>query len=168
MTLPVPGAKLYLCKSPDIAAMIHRRASSLSFAHVVELQVGPACGITAAQWRALNPTDDPGKPVSMATHRGHHANMRPDRIRDMHERAFEVIAGRLNDDDLLRGKRLRVETRVWLREVTTRAAASAMYGRENPIAWDPSLIEDLKWVHRLSCATVEPLLLCFIFCCLPP
>jgi hypothetical protein len=143
ITVPVPGSRMYLCKSPDVAAMVHRKASTLTFAHVVEFQVKPTCGVPDEVWKALNPDGDPKMPVSMATHRSHHANMRPDRLAGMHERAFEIIERHLNGS-LGNCDRKRIDLLGWLREILTLSSASALYGKENPIAWDHTLVEELE------------------------
>jgi hypothetical protein len=138
---------MYLVKSPDTVALIHRHSRTLRFLDVAILQVTGTMGFTRDTWDKLNPTADEDQPVSRATHKGHHANMVPSKIHDMHDRSFDVIANRLNGMALTEPEVMQV--RPWLRNMMTVAAAAAMYGEDNPIVWDPSLIEDMKWASHL-------------------
>lgn len=60
---------------------------------------------------------------------------------DMERNAFAVLAKHLNE---IGTDGLQIKWYKWIRDTITRTAADAVYGPENPVATDPSLI-DLVW-----------------------
>lgn len=132
---------MYLVKDPDIAALVHRNARTLSFVPIVELQTSGTCSISPEMWDRLN-HGDPDKAVSRAIHKSHHANLAHTKIYDMHERSFAILADGLNSVKLAQGP-VSIRLREWLRPMLTEASAASMYGAENPVAWDKGLIEDM-------------------------
>jgi hypothetical protein len=96
--------------------------------------------ITIAEYEGLNPDGDPTYPVVRELERVTHTAMAPARIRDMHERGCEVVSAEFNRLP----REFETELHAWLKIAFTKSSASALYGHDNPIKSDHSLIQALE------------------------
>lgn len=116
-------------------ALIHRHSRTLTFSDIITLQLTRTMGFTPSMWEHYK-----DKPTEREAHKAQHANLAPNKIHDMHERSFNVLS-----DSLDVTSEVTVRIGPWLRGIMMRAGATALYGEDNPLAWDSSLIEEMKY-----------------------
>lgn len=88
-----------------------------------------------------NPSGDPSLPELRAISRNSHTKLRPNKDPAMFATGQDYIRG------VLRGipaEGTKVDLLPWLHSVMSNANAAALYGRDNPVAWDRGFLQTIQ------------------------
>lgn len=88
-----------------------------------------------------NPSGDPSLPELRANSRNSHTKLRPNKDPAMFAAGQNHIRGVL---DAIPAEGVLVDLLPWLHSVMSNAGAAALYGRENPVAWDPGFLQTVQ------------------------
>ena len=90
---------------------------------------------------STNPSGDPSLPEVRANSRNSHAKLMPNKDPGMFAAGQEHIRGVLEG---VPAEGLVVDLLPWLGGVMSNAGAAALYGRDNPVAWDPGFLQTIQ------------------------
>lgn len=139
VTLPLtPTFSMYLVGDPEAVRQVHRNSTTLVFEDMANWVVQRVTGVDKAVYDSL-----PQGPVMKDVFRVHQTTMLPGpKMADMLHRAYETLRKKLAEVDEVEGKVGKLDDVVrWL---ITEAGAKAMFGEDNPVTDDPSLVEKLR------------------------
>lgn len=88
-----------------------------------------------------NPSGDPTLPELRANSRSSHTKLRPNKDPAMFVTGQNHIRSVL---DAIPPKSVLVDLLPWLHGVMANASAAALYGRDNPVAWDPTFLQAIQ------------------------
>lgn len=88
-----------------------------------------------------NPSGDPSLPEVRANSRNSHSRLRPNKDPAMFAAGQEHVRGVL---DGIPSEGIVVDLLPWLHTVMSNAGAAALYGRDNPVAWDPGFLQTIQ------------------------
>ena len=129
--------------SPELTQAVFRNSKALSFDPIAITGSERIAQISKETIKKLEASPD-SKHSSYVekTTKGMHASMQAGApLLQMNSRALNRFAVFLNEIDT---REKQIDLYKWVRDHFTLASAEAMYGEENPIADDPSLIQSLE------------------------
>lgn len=149
-TLKILSGRLYVVTAPDLIAAIFRNAKAFSFEpfllqsteHIMHVK-GETLDIVK------KPAEVEGGEFYLNdVHRAMYDGLAsPQALLDMERDSFRTIAMYFNE---IGTDGLETKWYKWLRDTISRAAADAMYGPDNPVVHDPSLIDRVWQVKSFS------------------
>jgi hypothetical protein len=143
-TLKILSSRLYVVTAPDLIAAIFRNAKAFSFEFFLLQSTERVMDV---KWDIMEIIKKPaevegGESYLNDVHRAMHDGLAsPQALLDMERDSFRTIAMYFNQ---IGTDGIEVKWYRWLRDTISRAAADAMFGPDNPVANDPSLI-DAVW-----------------------
>lgn len=126
---------------PEIASAIYRNSKSLSFSVMIMSQMRRLLNLSTGVVLRTNPSGDPSLPELRANSRNSHTKLRPNKDPAMFAAGQNHIRGVL---DAIPAEGVLVDLLPWLHSVMSNAGAAALYGRENPVAWDPGFLQTVQ------------------------
>lgn len=132
---------LYVVNCPEVASAIYRNSKSLSFSVMIMGQMRRLLNLSSGVVQRTNPSGDPSLPELRANSRNSHSKLRPNKDPAMFAVGQEHIRGIL---DGIPSEGMVVDLLPWLHGVMSKAGAAALYGRDNPVAWDPSFLQTIQ------------------------
>lgn len=94
--------------------------------------------LTSGVVSQTNPSGDPTLPELRASSRSSHTKLRPNKDPAMFVTGQSHIRSVIYD---IPPKGVLVDLLPWLHGVMANASAAALYGRDNPVAWDVSFLQ---------------------------
>ncbi|KAG0649367.1 Cytochrome P450 monooxygenase [Hyphodiscus hymeniophilus] len=147
-TLKIFGSRIYVITSPELVQAVFRNSKSLSFEPIAFKGSQRILQMGKEEIEKLGASPDFKHADYMdKINKGMHASLQPGApLFEMNSRALNRFAVFLNEIDTTE-KQINLYT--WVRDHFTLASADAMYGEENPIAEDLSLIDSLHYSRGL-------------------
>lgn len=134
-TLPILGGKMYGVWDPLIGQAVHRN-KALTFEPFAVDFAQRELGFDDEKFRLIKETT-----LLAEFFEGIHAAMTPTNVRRMNANALRYVAEVLSKTG---DKPFETSNSfIWVRDLITIATADALYGPENPLKKDPSLLNEL-------------------------
>jgi cytochrome P450 len=142
ITMKIFSSRVYIISSPDLVQSALRNSKSLAFEPFIIETVGRVFDIEERGMAILRYSDPNGDNDYMSDiHKSMSASLTPGpALLEMNARALETLAGILNNIGVEEQEKGLYR---WIRDSFTEASAEALYGPENPVIWDKSLIQSL-------------------------
>jgi hypothetical protein len=150
VTLKIFTTRIYVVTSGELIQAVFRNSKAITFEPIANAGSERVFAISKPKMEALLKHEGDSKDSTMAkTTGGMHTSLLPGpKLLEMNSRALDTFAVFLENIDS-DGKAINLHA--WVRDCFTLSSAEAVYGHDNPIANDHSLIQSLEY---LSCSPI--------------
>lgn len=148
LTLKIFTARIYVVTSGELVQAVFRNSKSFSFQPIANEGSERVFAVPKPIMKKFLQHDDESKDTLLVkTTKGMHTSLNHGlQILEMNSRALHTFAGILSK---FGSEPKEIALHHWVRDSFTLASAAAVYGSDNPIAKDHSLIQSLEYVFLL-------------------